>query len=135
MGDGVTWDVLNQICEGLKAKGFATTNMVYGIGSYYLVYGVSRDTDGWAVKSTFIEINKEPREIFKDPLTDKGNNLKKSAKGLIAVYKDENGKYYQKDQVSWSEVKNCEFKEVFRDGKLLVDHTLAEIRERVKNSV
>ena len=132
LGDGVTWNVLYNICEGLKAKGFATTNMVYGIGSYYLVYGVSRDTDGWAVKMTYCEVNGEPREVFKDPKTDQGNNLKKSAKGLIAVYKNENGKFYQKDQVSWDEVFNCEYKKIFLDGKLLIDHSLAEIRERVK---
>lgn len=131
LGDGVTWDVLNRICEGLKEKGFATTNMVYGIGSYYLVFGVSRDTDGWAVKSTYIEVNGEPREIFKDPKTDAGNNLKKSAKGLIAVFKDENGKYYQKDQVTWNEVFNCEYKKVFCDSKLLIDYNLAEVRKNV----
>lgn len=131
LGDGVNWDVLNQICEGLKKKGFATTNMVFGIGSYYLVYGVSRDTDGWAVKSTYVEVNGEPREIFKDPKTDRGNNLKKSAKGLIAVYKDENGKFFQRDQVSWKDVLNCEYNKVFENGKLLVETSLKEIRERM----
>lgn len=135
LGDGVNWNVLTQICEGLERKGFASTNMVYGIGSYYLVYGVSRDTDGWAVKTTYCDVNGVGREIFKDPATDQGNNLKKSAKGLISVFKDSDGKFYQKDQCSWSEVVNCEYREVFRDGKLLIDHTLAEIRGRINKSL
>lgn len=134
LGDGVTWDVLIAICEGLKNKGFASTNMVFGIGSYYLVYGVSRDTDGWAVKTTYVEIDGVPRNISKNPVTDK-DNLKKSAKGLIAVYKDGNGNYYQKDEVSWKDVLNCEYKETYRDGKLLINHTLAEIRARVEASL
>jgi nicotinamide phosphoribosyltransferase len=134
LGDGVNWDVLNKINEGLRDKGFASTNIVYGIGSYYLVYGVSRDTDGWAVKSTYCQVNGEGREIFKDPKTDMGN-LKKSAKGLIAVYKDDNGKFYQKDQITWEEVKNCEFQEVFTDGCLIQDQTLAEIRERLNKVI
>lgn len=134
LGDGVNWEVMNAILDGLKQKGFASTNIIFGIGSYYLVYGVSRDTDGWAVKSTYCEVDGVGREIFKDPITDKGN-LKKSAKGLIAVYKDANGKYYQKDQASWSEVKNCAYKEVFRDGKLLIDQSLSEIRARVAASL
>ena len=130
LGDGVNRKVLLAICEGLKAKGFASTNIVYGIGSYYLVYGVSRDTDGWAVKSTYVEVNGEPREIFKDPKTDTAK-LKKSAKGLIAVYQDENGKFYQKDQVSWDEVKNCAYNRVYEDGQLFVDQSLTEIRARL----
>jgi nicotinamide phosphoribosyltransferase len=130
LGDGVTWKVLNNICDGLKAKGFASTNMVYGVGSYYLVFGISRDTDGWAVKSTYVVVDGEEREIFKNPKTDTGN-LKKSAKGLIAVYQDINGVYYQKDQVSWDDVKNCSYEKVFENGTLFVDHTFSEIRNRI----
>ena len=37
-----------------------------------------------------------------------------------------------KDQVSWSEEKTGELKEVFRDGELLIDQSLSEIRERCK---
>ncbi len=40
--------------------------------------------------------------------------------------------YILKDQVSWSEEKTGELKEVFRDGKLLIDQSLSEIRERCK---
>jgi nicotinamide phosphoribosyltransferase len=67
-------------------------------------------------------------EIFKDPKTDDG--LKKSAKGLIAVYEDENG-FTMKDQATWDDVRNCAFVNTFSNGKLMKDWTLAEIRERV----
>lgn len=132
LGDGVSLDVMNRICEGLKKKGFASTNLVYGVGSYSLVYGVSRDSDGWAVKSTYCEVSGQPREIFKDPLTDK-DNLKKSAKGLISVFKDENGEYIQKDHCSWNEVKNCEYELVFEDSKLIRDQNFNEIRALINN--
>jgi nicotinamide phosphoribosyltransferase len=36
-----------------------------------------------------------------------------------------------KDQASWGEVKNCALVNVFSDGNLMKDWTLAEIRERV----
>jgi len=134
LGDGVNHKVMFKICEGLKNKGFASTNIVFGVGSYYLVYGVSRDTDGWAVKSTYCEVNGVPREIFKDPITDTGN-LKKSAKGLTAVFKDENGEFYLKDQATWDEVRNCEFIPVFKDGQLLKDYTLSEVRENLAKFV
>jgi nicotinamide phosphoribosyltransferase len=84
------------------------------------------------VKSTYGEVlvdgERQGIEIFKDPKTDDG--LKKSAKGLIAVYEDENG-FTVKDQATWDEVRNCAFVNVFSNGKLMKDWTLAEIRERV----
>lgn len=127
-GDSITIERARAICEGLKAKGFASTNVVFGIGSYTYQF-VTRDTDGFAVKATFAKIAGEDREIFKAPKT--GDGTKNSAKGLVAVFKDENGEFYLKDQASWDEVNNCEFIEVFQDGKLLNDASLAEIRARL----
>lgn len=127
-GDSITLDRATQICERLKEKGFASTNIVFGVGSYTMNVN-SRDSLGIAVKSTYCVVSGEDREIYKDPITDDGE--KKSAKGLTAVFKDKDGEYYLKDQATWNEVNNCELKTVFKDGKLLVDHTLSEIRERV----
>jgi len=89
----------------------------------------TRDTFGFAMKATYGEVLGEGREIFKDPVTDDGT--KKSAKGLIKIER-ENGSYILHDQVSWEEERQGELKEVFRDGKLLIDYTLAEIRSRLK---
>lgn len=130
-GDSITTARATQICERLKAKGFASTNVVLGIGSYTYQYN-TRDTFGFAMKATYGEVNGVGREIFKAPITDDGT--KKSAKGLMKVEK-KNGVYTLQDQVSWEQEKEGELKEVFRDGKLLIDQTLNEIRGRVKESV
>jgi nicotinamide phosphoribosyltransferase len=126
-GDSITIARAADICERLKAKGFASTNVVLGIGSYTYQYN-TRDTFGFAMKATYGEVNGEGREIFKDPVTDDGT--KKSARGLIKIVK-ENGTYILIDRVSWEEERTGELKEVFRDGKLLIDYILAEIRARV----
>ena len=79
------------------------------------------------MKATYGIVNGKGRNIFKSPKTDDGG--KKSAKGLLMVNKD--GSVIQ--EVSWEDfnsVKN-ELKTVFLDGKLLVDHSLQEIRSRV----
>ena len=128
-GDSITLDRATQICENLKQKGFASTNVVLGIGSFTYQYN-TRDTFGFAMKATYGEVNGEGREIFKDPITDDGT--KKSAKGLMKILL-ENNKYQLIDQVSWEEEKQGELKEVFRDGKLLIDYTLEEIRQRTKS--
>lgn len=127
-GDSITIDRATQICERLKVKGFASTNVVLGIGSYTYQYN-TRDTFGFAMKATYGEVNGEGREIFKDPITDDGT--KKSAKGLMKI-ELENGTYKLIDQVDWEAEKQGALKEVFRDGELLIDQTLAEIRQRVR---
>lgn len=128
-GDSITLERSAQICERLKLKGFASTNVVLGIGSFTYQYN-TRDTFGFAMKATYGEVNGEGREIFKDPITDDGT--KKSAKGLMQIIRNDSGKYQLKDQCSWAEEKSGELKEIFRDGKLLVDDSLQEIRKRVR---
>jgi len=128
-GDSITIERATEICERLKQKGFASTNVVLGIGSFTYQYN-TRDAFGFAMKATYGEVKGEGREIFKDPITDDGT--KKSAKGLMKVVK-ENDKYVLIDQVSWEEEQTGELREVFRDGKIVMDQSLAEIRERVKS--
>ena len=127
-GDSITIDRATEICERLKQNGFASTNVVLGIGSFTYQYN-TRDTFGFAMKATYGEVDGESREIYKNPITDDGT--KKSAKGLIKIVK-ENGNYALVDQVSWEEEQKGELKEVFRDGELLVDDSLAEIRQRIR---
>ena len=100
-GDSITLDRATQICERLKEKGFASTNVVLGIGSFTYQYN-TRDTFGFAMKATYGEVAGKGREIYKDPITDDGT--KKSAKGLIKIIK-ENEEYKLIDQVSWEEEK------------------------------
>lgn len=128
-GDSITLDRATQLCERLKQKGFASTNVVLGIGSFTYQYN-TRDTFGFAMKATYGEVNGEGREIYKDPITDDGT--KKSAKGLIKI-ELQNGAYKLIDQVSWNEEQQGELKEVFRDGKLVLDASLTDIRKRVKS--
>lgn len=131
-GDSITIERAQAICAGLAAKGFASTNVVFGIGSYTYQF-VTRDTDGFAVKATFAKIAGQDREIFKAPKT--GDGTKNSAKGLVAVFKNAEGEFYLKDQASWHEVNHCEFIEVFENGRLLSDVSLAEVRARLAQSL
>lgn len=127
-GDSITLGRADQICSGLKAKGFASINIVFGIGSFTYQY-VTRDTDGYAVKATFTKINGKNINIFKKPKT--GDGTKNSAVGLVAVYKNDKGEYYYKDQVTFKELQNCEYLNIFSDSKLLIDWKLSEIKEKL----
>lgn len=122
-GDSINLERAQAICEGLKAKGFAS-QVVFGIGSYTYQYN-TRDTFGTAMKATYVVVDGEAREIFKSPVTDDGT--KRSATGLLCV-KKEHGKYVLYDKVSPEEEAQSELKTVFKDGKITREFSLAEIR-------
>lgn len=81
------------------------------------------------MKATYGEVAGEGRIIYKDPVTDDGT--KKSAKGLIQIIKKD-GKHLLRDQVNWEEEQRGELREVFRDGKLLVDWSFEEVRSNLE---
>ena len=128
-GDSISLERADAICKRLEQKGFASNNVVFGIGSYTYNYN-TRDSLGIAVKSTYCVVDGEDRNIFKDPVTD--NGLKKSAKGLLKV-EVVNGKYVLYDEVSIEEEKLGELEIVYENGKLYVDHSLKEIRDRLEH--
>ena len=128
-GDSITLDRAEEILKRLKAKGYASSNVVFGIGSYTYQY-VTRDTFGWAVKATWVQINGEGRNIQKDPKTDNGE--KKSLTGRIRVVKDENGVLKALQQQPF--LGDDETDEVFLDGKLLRHQVLDDIRAVLKAS-
>jgi nicotinamide phosphoribosyltransferase len=71
------------------------------------------------------------REIFKDPITDDGT--KKSATGLLAVFKDEiNGSYQLHDHCDWKTEKSGELQTIYHNGHFKNVTTLEEIRNRLK---
>ena len=131
-GEAITLQRCREICERLEAKGFASTNMVYGIGSFTYQYN-TRDTFGFALKSTFTIIGGEERKIYKDPKTD-SNNFKKSQTGLVHVYEDENG-LQAEDNLGVAEYEARADKDllevIFEDGKLVRDERFEDIRARL----
>lgn len=132
-GDSITLEICEEICERLKAKGFASTNVVYGIGSYTYQY-LTRDTLGFAMKATSVTVDGVQRAIFKDPVTDDGT--KKSAKGRVTVHRDNNGQVYYCDETLQKRSPQGDdlLEVVFENGKLLRDQSLAEIRKLINNS-
>ena len=147
-GDSITIDRANEICKRLEAKGFASTNVVLGVGSFTYQYN-TRDTFGFAMKATYVEVKEHfrtvkdengnythseeiirGREIFKDPITDDGT--KKSATGLLSIFKnDMNGEYELHDRCDWETEKSGELKSIYSNGNFSNTITLSEIREKL----
>lgn len=129
-GDSLTLERAEKILRQLEAKGFASGNMVFGIGSFTYQY-VTRDSFGFAMKATSGLVNGERRDIFKAPKTDTG--AKKSAKGLLRVEQEGNSLVLY-DRQSEAEETQGLLQCVFLDGQLMKQITLSEIRERLEYS-
>lgn len=130
-GDSITLSRCKDINSRLKEMGFASTNMVYGIGSYTYQF-VTRDTFGFAMKATYGIVNGEPKEIFKDPLTDGG--VKKSAKGLLRVSRSGNT-FVLDECVTPEQEEQGSLQLVFMNGKIFNETNLSEIRGRIDEAV
>lgn len=128
-GDSITMQRADEILNRLAEKGFASANVVFGVGSYTYQCN-TRDTFGTAMKATYVEISGEGIEIYKDPAT--GDKLKKSAMGLLRVVK-ENGEYVLHDRQTKEQAygPDNELKERWRDGKWISRTTLEEVRSRL----
>ena len=145
-GDSITLNRAEEICKRLETKGFASTNIVFGVGSFTYQYN-TRDTFGFAMKATYVELVTgfattsiddtdlserpviEGRNIFKDPITDDGT--KKSATGLLSVW-DVEGKLTLQDKCSWEEENAGILNTIYKDGKFDNVTTLTKIREKLK---
>ena len=130
-GDSITVERTEQIFQRLADKGFASSNVVLGIGSYTYQYN-TRDTFGMAMKATACEVQNELIELYKDPKTAAS---KKSAKGFLRVVKDEKGNYCLEQEVDmdWKDLYygSGELKPLFHNGKFQRAELFRDVRSRI----
>ena len=149
-GDSITVERAEQIFSILAENGFAANNVSLGIGSFSMhciqengeLKPFTRDTFSMAIKAVYAEFTDKdgniiPLNVYKDPKTDRdtGAGFKKSQKGCCIVRK-EGGEYVYTDGHDWLTASNNytqQFKPIFRNGKLLVDESLNDIRQRLNN--
>lgn len=125
-GDSITLERAEQIFAGLEAKGFASSNIVLGIGSYTYQYH-TRDSLGFAVKATSVTQNGVEYPIQKDPKTDPG---KKSFCGRVKVVNDK----CIDNMSSKGDYSDDELEVVFENG--IVSHVdIGTIRKRALSEI
>ena len=137
-GDSITVQRCEQIYDILEKNGFAASNVALGVGSFSfqcieedgVLKPFTRDTFSSCIKATYCEIDGKPYPIFKNP---KDGGFKKSQRGLCHVYKGLDNKLTFKDGYTTKNLPmNNLLETVFRDGKLVKEQSLQEIR-RVLN--
>ena len=136
-GDGCTLNRVEQIYESLEKLGFASTNVVFGVGAFcfHALFSpdnkltvLTRDTWGMAMKATYGIFGGKEVPIYKDPKTDQGG-LKKSQKGCCMVSLLSDGNYICIDGYSeWVPDNRTVLRPVYKDGQLINKMTFQEVR-------
>lgn len=138
-GDSMTPSRVKEAYARLAAQGYAINNVVFGVGSFSFMClededgrmnTYTRDTFGYAIKATYGEDKDgNPVMIYKQP---KALAWKKSPKGCIIVAPD--GQSYTDghtfEEAHGEGVENL-LELVFKDGKMVKETSLAEIRNRM----
>jgi len=126
-GDGVTHQTVGGILEAMKKAGWSADNILFGTGGA-LLQKVNRDTQKVAFKCSNIVVDGEDRQVYKDPITD---HTKRSKKGRLTLEKCADGGYRTVEGGKGDESKD-QLHTVFENGRLLVDWTFDQIRERAE---
>lgn len=131
-GDGINENSIGQILANFEAAGVSTENIAFGMGGG-LLQQVNRDTLKFAAKCSAAYVNGQWRDVYKDPVTDKGKQSKRGRLGL--VYECGVGSCgFRTVPVELAGVRNA-LRDVYKDGKLLVDDTLDNIRLRAQGKL
>lgn len=127
-GDSITLARLKTFRKRMTNEGWASDNMVFGIGSYTYQY-VTRDTHRMAVKSTAAVVNGVQHDIFKDPKTD---HKKRSARGYLNVTGTPENPVLEQQQSS----PNLPglLRTVFHEGEFLNHEEWSTVRNRLHDT-
>ncbi len=129
-GDSITLARASMITDELAKKGFASSNMVFGVGSYSYQH-VTRDTFGFAMKATWCEVDGQGRDLFKAPKT--GNGMKNSARGRLAVLSPQPGRIDLVNQATPEQEGASLLTPVWRDGSFIRRDSFPVIRARMES--
>lgn len=138
-GDGCQYSKIEEIWTKLEKLGFAADTILFGVGAFSFtamctpedgMVCLTRDTFGFAMKSTDCVINGKEYTIQKNPKTDQ-NHLKKSHKGLCCVTKDGDDYVCHDGYTSETLPADNLLMTVYRDGQFVRTTNFADIRERL----
>ncbi len=125
-GDGIDEESIREILAAIIGDGFSAENVTFGMGGA-LLQKVDRDTQKFAYKASAAIVDGHYQPIYKDPVTDPGKRSKDGVLDLVL----ENGRMVTKQYTTFdTDFPGSLMRVVYRNGELLVDDTLDDIRAR-----
>ena len=125
-GDGINHDSIKDIANNVIESGYSLENIVFGSGGA-LLQQMNRDTMKFAMKCSAIQVNGQWRDVYKDPITDKG---KRSKRGLVKLYYNGTNYVTATDKPDGYE---DAMSTVYQDGWMCRRQSLDEIRDLVNS--
>jgi nicotinamide phosphoribosyltransferase len=131
-GDGINVQSIRSIYGALKVNGISAENLVLGMGGA-LLQKVDRDTQKFAFKCSYAEVNGKPVDVQKHPVeVDSHGKLvqsfKKSKAGQLKLIRTDAG--YQTVRKETSPGYEDQLITVFENGEIINAVSFEEIRER-----
>jgi len=135
-GDGINFEMIQTIYSALKVNGISAENLLLGMGGA-LLQKLDRDTQKFAFKCSYAEINGRGIDVQKHPIElDHHGSLvrsfKQSKAGRLKLICTEEG-YKTVRENEFPGYVN-EMMTVFENGKILREYDFEEIRNRVASS-
>jgi nicotinamide phosphoribosyltransferase len=122
-GDGINYEEVQKILGATTDRGWSTDNLAFGMGGA-LLQKLNRDTLKFAFKCSSAVVGGDRVEVYKRPV---GASWKASKRGRLKLVANPDCGFVTLAEDAPGQ--NA-LVEVFRDGKLLVQHSLDEIRQR-----
>lgn len=128
-GDGISPEMIRRLLTGLEERGWSSENLAFGMGGG-LLQKVNRDTLRFAMKANSRQdADGQWHGIAKNPKTDPGKASKRSRQAVV-----ETGNGVEAVALKDLGARENLLRPVWEDGRLLVDWTLEEIRQRARAS-
>lgn len=129
-GDGINYEELYSILGLMQDNRWSADNIAFGCGGA-LLQSLNRDTQKFAFKCSSVTCSGVERDVYKDPVTDKG---KRSKRGRLALIRSRGWSDYSLDLETLTTISGTSemdvLQTVFKDGKLVKEYTLDEVRNR-----
>lgn len=131
-GDGINVDSIRHIYNALKINGISAENLVLGMGGA-LLQKVDRDTQQFAFKCSYAEVNGEAVDVQKNPIEIDAHgrlvsSFKKSKAGQLKLILT--GGVYQTVRKELEPEAEDQLITVFENGRITCDMRFEEVRER-----
>lgn len=134
-GDGINIDSIRAIFSALEVNRISAENLLLGMGGA-LLQKVDRDTQKFAFKCSYAEINGKGVDVQKNPVEIDGHgnhtrSFKKSKAGRLKLVNTKEG-YKTVREEEMPELAD-ELQTVFENGEIKINTTFKEVRERVNS--
>lgn len=130
-GDGMNLHSIGGCLANLKAHGFSTDNIAFGMGGG-LLQQVNRDTMKFAIKCSAIQIQGQWRDVFKQPV---GDQSKASKAGRLELVQSATGAYVSKRTEQILTGDRSLLETVFENGRVMRKCHFQDVRQRAQQGL